>query len=97
MADSAVLRCRIGSSGVPGERCPSLADYVRERGPRKGATAARGGESSLSSILARGERVPSGWVPLSVPGPANDNCLSNVLVGYALLWEVPDAPTGKPG
>ena len=27
----------------------------------------------------------------------NDNCLSNVLVGYALLWEVPDAPTGKPG
>jgi hypothetical protein len=27
---------------------------------------------------------------------ANDNCLSNVLVGYALLWEVRHAPTGEP-
>jgi imidazolonepropionase-like amidohydrolase len=27
----------------------------------------------------------------------NDNCLSNVLVGYALLWEVRHAPTGEPG
>jgi hypothetical protein len=28
---------------------------------------------------------------------AIDNCLSNVLVGYALLWEVRHAPTGEPG
>jgi hypothetical protein len=26
----------------------------------------------------------------------NDNCLSNVLIGYALLWEVRHAPTGEP-
>jgi hypothetical protein len=25
------------------------------------------------------------------------SCLNNVLVGYALLWEVRDAPTGEPG
>jgi hypothetical protein len=28
---------------------------------------------------------------------ANDYCLSNVLVGYALLWEGRHAPTGEPG
>jgi len=27
----------------------------------------------------------------------NDNCLSNILVGYAFLWEVRHAPTGEPG
>src|SRR5438309_9637342 len=27
----------------------------------------------------------------------NDHCLSNVLVGYTLLWEVRHAPTGEPG
>src|SRR3989454_10130986 len=27
----------------------------------------------------------------------NDYCLSNVLVGYTLLWEVRHAPTGEPG
>ena len=26
-----------------------------------------------------------------------DYCLSNVLVGYTLLWEVRHAPTGEPG
>jgi hypothetical protein len=45
--------------------------------------------------------------PLEAPGAGdgwhslidciNDNCLSNVLVGYALLWEVRHAPTGEPG
>jgi hypothetical protein len=27
----------------------------------------------------------------------NDNCLSNVLIDYAFLWEVRHAPTGEPG
>ena len=27
----------------------------------------------------------------------NDLCVSNVLVGYTLLWEVRHAPTGEPG
>jgi hypothetical protein len=33
----------------------------------------------------------------AIPKLINDSCLSNVLVGYALLWEVRHAPTGEPG
>ncbi len=36
------LRCGIGSLGVPGERCPSLADYVVGMRPRGGAITAEG-------------------------------------------------------
>jgi hypothetical protein len=35
-------------------------------------------------------------LPILVLININDNCLSNVLVGYALLWEVRHAPTGEP-
>ena len=36
-------------------------------------------------------------LPGATSAQINDYCLSNVLVGYTLLWEVRHAPTGEPG
>jgi len=51
---------------------------------------------SVTTNLLTGRGVDE-YFSRGTTSDVNDYCLSNVLVGYALLWEVRHAPTGEPG
>ena len=56
--------------------------------------------SDLAQVVASKLAAPGDVVVTTKgnsTGRVNDHCLSNVLVGYTLLWEVRHAPTGEPG
>jgi len=67
---------------------------IRET-PRATWVTCRRGNVITLTITAPG--VATTRRPRVSRGRTNDNCLSNVLVGYAFLWEVRHAPTGEPG